>query len=104
MAVEALLAPEDIVPGDIWTLTPAEGLGVGAWAIPAGAEVEILDVLDPFSPGVAQSSDFTVRAIYEFVDFGFDDSGMLVESANSRTLAYAEPIFRSLFAPAGGAE
>lgn len=102
--VQMLEAPQDIVPGDVWTLIPADGLGVGAWTIPAGATVTILDVLDPFSPGVAQSADFTVRATYAYQDFSYDAAGNLVETPNSRIVAYDEPLFRTLFTPTlGGA-
>lgn len=100
--VVALEAPGDIVPEDVWTLIPTDGLGVGTWAIPAGAEVTILDILDPFSPGVAQSNEFTIRATYSFADFSYDETGNLVESQNTRTLAYAESLFRALFVRAVG--
>jgi hypothetical protein len=96
-------APQDIVPGDVWTLIPSDGLGVGSFAIPAGAQVTVREVLEPFSPGIAPVDEYSVRAEYVFPDFSYDGSGNLVAASNVRVLAYAESIFRSLFSPGGTA-
>lgn len=91
--------PPDIVPGDVWTLIPADGLGVGIGAIPAGATVTISDLLPPFSEGVAQVDEYMVKASYDFQDWVMQPDGTSAEVPNSRTLAYAESLFRALFTP-----
>jgi hypothetical protein len=92
--------PEDpeILIGEIWTLRNGIG-GTGVGAIPAGAEVEITEILPPFSPGVAPED--TIISVYRFADWGYDDEGNFVEIQNSRRLAYPESQFRSMFDPPG---
>lgn len=89
--------PPEILVGGMWTLHTGIGTGVGA--IPAGAEVEIIQVLPPFSPGVAQVPEDTIVSEYTFTDWGYGDDGELVEMQNSRLLAYPESQFRSMFDP-----
>lgn len=92
----------DINVGDTWTLTPADGLGTGIGAIPAGAEVVIDAVLPPFTAGVERVDENTVCCIYTFSDFVRADDGTLVEGENKRRLAFCESSFLSLFSPPGG--
>lgn len=89
--------PPDLVVGDVWTLIPADGLGIGVGSIPTGAQVTVLDVLPPFSVGVAQVDEYTIQAEYTFQDCAYDANGNAIESSNSRIIAYGETVFRSLF-------
>lgn len=91
----------DIAIGDIWATV--NDLGIGLGEIAAGSQVRISDYLEPYSPGVAQTEEWTVVSTYSYVDWGYDDFGNLVEMPTSRRLAYPEPDFRILFEPYGGA-
>lgn len=90
-----------IVIGDVWVTVGDLGTGVGM--IPAGAQVTISDYLEPFSPGVAQTEEWTAVALYSYTDWGYDDGQQYVELPMTRRLAYPESDFRALFEPVGGA-
>lgn len=88
--------------GETWTLIPADGIGTGVGALPAGAAVVIDAVLPAFSPGVQQVDENTVCSTHTYTDYAYDDSGVLVEAPNSRVLAFSESDFLALFAAPGG--
>lgn len=90
-----------ITVGDTWTLVAADGLGTGIGSIPAGASIVIDEVLPPFSAGVEQVSESVVCGVYAFMDYLYDDLGVMVEAENSRRLAFAESDFLTLYTPAG---
>lgn len=89
---------QPIALGDVWVLT--NDLGIGLGAIPAGAEVTIEDYLEPFTPGVGQTEEWTVVSRYTYLRDVMGPDGTPTQQEATRRLAYADSEFRARFVPA----
>jgi hypothetical protein len=93
-------APFTVETGAVYELTGDLPFGGDDFALPSGALVTVLDVVDQGTPGVGRSETDTVIASYRYYDVPTRTAeGEWVYLEHIRHLAFAMFLFQERFAP-----